>query len=287
MRSMLGKVLGASADAVFPRRCLACGCFLSADGRPEPDPDPGGGFYRRFGAFLCPDCLADFTPLETPLCTCCGAMFEGRAGDDHLCGRCLEKPPAFSRARAAGIYSGTLLCLVHDFKYRTRTELARPLSGLMLDAFHRFWETDEIDGVVAVPLHPRRLRSRGFNQAELLIRHWGREGDARCAPGPLLSGALVRQRVTAAQAGLGRRQRAANIRGAFAFSQGAKGRVAGMQLLLVDDVMTTGATANECSRVLTAAGAKRVCVLTLARSLAPETVGPGTGPDPGCPGTGT
>jgi len=150
--------------------------------------------------------------------------------------------------------------------------LARPLAALMLAAFHRFWQPGEIDAVVAVPLHRRRLYSRGFNQAALLARQWDLRMCGGRRPGPLLEGALVRRRSTAAQTGLGRRQRLMNLRGAFAL--GRQADVAGKNLLLVDDVLTTGATAEACSRVLRAGGAARVDVLTLARSVASEPDAP-------------
>ena len=266
MNSVFAKVLRSFSDAVFPPRCQACGVWMPAqDGNGTVFRGASEGLLRGFSGLLCPDCLVDFTPLETPLCTLCGIPFQGRSGGDHLCGECLAGPPAFSRARAAGIYDGALLCLVHGYKYRFRTELAVPLAGLLLDAFHRFWERREIDAVIAVPLHYRRRRRRGFNQAELLIRCWKRCAEPRGAPGPLLPGALVRGRSTAAQTGLGRRERAENTRGAFLLGPNTK--IEGMHLLLVDDVLTTGATAQACSRVLIQAGARRVDVLTLARSV--------------------
>jgi ComF family protein len=267
MESAFARVLRVFCDAVFPPRCHACGAWMPAGGGKEAAfRGASEEFAQRFDGLLCPECMADFTPVETPFCELCGVPFAGRAGEDHLCGRCLARPPVFYRARASGIYDSALLSLIHGFKYRSRTELARPLAGLLLDAFHRFWKRGEIDGVVAVPLHPRRLRDRGFNQAELLIRCWKGCADPRGAPGPLLPDALVRGRFTAPQTGLGRRERAENIRGAF--SLGPNTRVEGMHLLLVDDVLTTGATAQACSRVLTRAGAGRVGVLTLARSVA-------------------
>lgn len=265
MKAVFGRVLRAAVDAVFPPRCRACGDFLLTDKGPGSGSETfADGLAHGFSALLCDDCRQRFLPVRSPLCTRCGAMFPGGAGEDHLCGECLDEPAAFGRARAAGVYDDVLLELVHVFKFRNRTELARPLAGLLKEAFHRFWNRSEIDGVVPVPLHPRRLRSRGFNQSELLARGWADLEKGQMRSAPLLAGALVRRRSTAAQSSLGRRDRLKNIRGAFA--PGIQS-VSGMRLLLIDDVYTTGATARECSRVLTEAGAARVDVLTLARAM--------------------
>jgi ComF family protein len=277
MGGILARVLGAAADAVFPRRCRACGAFLT----PGQGFGPGRGaraaaLPRSFSGLLCPDCRERFLPVRSPLCTRCGILFAGGVGEDHLCGECLDAPAVFGRARAAGVYDGPLLALVRAFKFRNRTELAGPLAGLLKEAFHRFWDRSEIDGVVPVPLHPRRLRSRGFNQAALLVREWAdlEEGRAPFSTPPVE--ALVRRRATAAQSGLGRRDRLTNIGGAFAPGMRA---LSGMRLLLVDDVYTTGATARECARVLTGAGAARVDVLTLARAMPDPTRSRRRGPD--------
>ena len=267
-------VLRSVSAALFPIRCRACGAFLlpAAKSRASGEAADPEGFDQALAGFLCSHCLAACTPVDSPLCPRCGTVFPADAGQNHLCGRCLQRPPSFSRARAAVLYDRTLLALVHGFKYRGRTELARPLAALMLAAFHRFWQPGEIDAVVAVPLHRRRLYSRGFNQAALLARQWDLRMCGGRRPAPLLEGALVRRRSTAAQTGLGRRQRLMNLRGAFAL--GRQADVAGKNLLLVDDVLTTGATAEACSRVLRAGGAARVDVLTLARSVASEPDAP-------------
>ncbi|MGD8369374.1 MAG: ComF family protein [Desulfobacterales bacterium] len=265
MGAVLAGVIRAAADAVFPPRCRACGNFLAPGKRVGPvRGEAAAGALHGFSDLLCKDCRKGFLPVRSPLCTRCGTMFSGGAGEDHLCGECLDAPAVFGRARAAGVYDGPLLALVHAFKFKNQTELAGPLAGLLKEAFHRFWGRSGIDGVVPVPLHPRRLRSRGFNPAALLIRRWIDLDSDKPPWAPLMGGALLRRRPTAAQSGLGRKDRLNNIRGAFV---PGKQSVAGMRLLLVDDVYTTGATARECSRVLSEAGAARVDVLTLARAM--------------------
>jgi ComF family protein len=158
-----------------------------------------------------------------------------------------------------------VLALLHRFKYGGCVELAGPLAALLRAAFRRHFPGVGIDAIVPVPLHAKRLRSRGFNQAELLVRRWQALHPHDQAGGILLPGALIRRRHTPAQAGLGRKERMVNLRGAF--SAGPKDAVCGMRVLLVDDVYTTGATVGECARVLAGAGAARIDVLTLARAL--------------------
>ena len=149
---------------------------------------------------------------------------------------------------------------IHMLKYRKKSSLARPLSALARETFFQFWDVDEIDLLVSVPLHVKRLRERGFNQAYLLIRSWAKKD------GITLDGlTLCRSRRTEPQTTLSRPERRKNIKGAFSLQHSEK--IRGRKILLVDDVYTTGATVNECARVLMKAGAEFVDVLTLARAV--------------------
>jgi ComF family protein len=190
-------------------------------------------------------------------------MYAGREGVDHLCRQCLETPRAFGIARALGLHRGTLLTLVHALKYRGKLQLAKPLGRLLFGTFGRFWEPDAIDAVLPVPLHARRLRQRGFNQALLLVMEWPRLGGGGFTV-DLAQRWLVRRRATKPQIGLDRDQRRVNLEGAFAVGDAFPLR--GMRVLLVDDVLTSGATVEACARLLTARGVARVDVLTLARA---------------------
>ena len=146
--------------------------------------------------------------------------------------------------------------------------MVRPLSELLLTAFRLFWDKDSIDVVVPVPLHLKRLRKRGFNQAHLLIRNWQAiTSQLPFDPSDLQveRDVLVRSVPTAPQSGLGRRQRAANIKDAFGLLDEAK--IIDKRILLVDDVYTTGATVDECARLLLHHGAAHVDVLSLARAI--------------------
>jgi ComF family protein len=149
---------------------------------------------------------------------------------------------------------------IHRLKYKKKTLLSRPLSALARETFFRFWGVDTIDLIVPVPLHVKRLRERGFNQAHLLVIRWAkREGI------PLDGLTLYRGRWTEPQTTLSRTERQKNMKGAFLLRH--KERIKGRRILLVDDVYTTGTTVNECARVLIKAGAEFVDVLTLARAV--------------------
>ena len=206
---------------------------------------------------VCATCLASPAPLEAEhFCSCCHTPFINEYPlDKHgVCAACRSGLRGFDRAACFGFYEGSLRSLIHLYKYAGMKPLARTLAGFMeraMDADQRF------DAVVPVPLHWRKKWQRGFNQAELLARHISRRRHI-----PLLQ-ALRRKRPTAVQASLAVAGRRRNVAGAFAVLHGAA--LAGKRILLIDDVMTTGATASACAAVLKRGGAKSVSLLTLAR----------------------
>lgn len=194
-------------------------------------------------------------------------MFAG-TGDDHVCGACLARPTHFRRARAAGSYNGSLLTLTHRLKYRGDSYLAKPLGRLLFQTYCDHFGPAVHDTIAPVPLHRRRMRQRGYNQAYLLIKNWHRlaRANSRLQPAFILAPVLLKRcRATPPQTGQNRRHRLANIKNAFTVPRPQS--VAGKRVLLVDDVFTTGATVNECARVLLKSGAARVDVLTLARAM--------------------
>lgn len=241
---MSSSVFAGLIDLLFPPSCVTCGVSL-AEGQ---------------GPHFCPDCTEGIKFIASPLCTRCGIPFSGVAGDDHLCGDCLDREPPFSSARAVGSYEGTLLEAIHQFKYRGRVAVGEVLAEVMAGYGYPSFSPAEYSLVIPVPLHTRKLRQRMFNQSVVLAR-----GVARRHGLSLDVTALRRFVFTEPQINLGRDARAANVRGAFGLA--APERVAGKRIILVDDVFTTGSTITECCRVLRKGGAAEVAVLTLARAV--------------------
>ncbi|MFL1461527.1 ComF family protein [Roseococcus sp. DSY-14] len=245
-----GRALGRWAlDALFPPACLLCDAPVAAHG----------------GA--CPACFGRLSLLAAPQCLCCGVPFvhasQGEAVEGgRLCPACVARPPAFTRARAALRYDDGAKALLLPFKHRDRTELALPLARLMARAGREV--LDGADALVPVPLHRWRLLARRHNQAALLARALGRLGGL-----PVWVDALARTRRTAPLEGAGAAERQARLDGAFAVPARAARRVRGARLVLVDDVLTSGATAGGCARALLAAGAAEVRVLAAARVPGP------------------
>jgi ComF family protein len=195
-------------------------------------------------------------------------MFKSRQGQDHLCGDCITQPKEFRIARAAVAYDHQLTAVMHRFKYAGKIQLAGPLGGLMRNTYMRHWDRQKVDLILPVPLHAMKFRKRGFNQSYLLIRRWKSISAPlvdNVAGLPVNTDVLIRSKATVSQTGLGRQQRLKNIKGAFRVRIPEK--VIAKKLLLVDDVYTTGATVNECARVLLKAGAEQVDVLTAARAM--------------------
>ncbi len=276
MSTIVERIYKIFTEAIFPPKCLVCRSFLSHsedDNNGFPDETDRGSILqtqveRLLSDFLCRDCIAGMTTVESPLCSCCGLPFESRHGVDHRCGECHTSPKHFRFARAPLVFEQVFTEVIHCFKYKGKIQLARPLAELLLMTFGYFWDKDSIDLVVPVPLHLKRLRKRGFNQAHLLIRNWKAvRGQVPFDVGDLQieDDVLVRRVPTAPQTGLGRKQRAANIKDAFGLIDAAK--INDKRILLVDDVYTTGATVDECARVLRRHGAAQVDVLSLARAV--------------------
>jgi ComF family protein len=265
---MITCVTTALRNLLFPTKCRACGMLFRPPDKEASRRGNNMNFEAAMGAFLCPECREGFLPARSPLCPACGEMFISREGTDHLCGACIESPKKFRKARAVGVYEKGLLKAIHCLKYRGRIELARPLGDLLLTGLLKCFTPDDIDLVIPVPLHTARMRRRGFNQSHLLIRDWPkrmREAGHDASRPRIASGLLLRSRPTSSQTGLGRKERMKNLRGAFTVP--APRQVKKKRVLLVDDVYTTGATADACTKALRKAGATRVDILTLARTM--------------------
>ena len=240
-------------DAVLPPLCLGCGEIVGAPGA------------------LCAGCWQGFSFISAPQCACCGDPFAEHIGDEALCAACLARRPRFRRARAALAYDTQSRRLVLPFKHGDRTDIARASGGWMARAGSELLA--DADLIAPVPLHWRRLLTRRYNQALLLARALVRAAPQTTALAGvehrLAPDLLCRHRWTGSQAGLRAKERRRNVREAFQIHPRWAAEVAGKTVLLVDDVLTTGATAEACARVLQLGGARHVDVLTLARVVRP------------------
>jgi ComF family protein len=237
-------------DWLYPPRCRAC----------------AGRSRGRDAEYFCADCWNKIKLVGHPMCNVCGRPFPDASGDDHACGACLARPPHFVQAWAWACYpreeaeEHPLRQAVQKFKYGRKVSLGKPLGRLMARGCGEFLQSCDADLIIPVPLHPKRLRWRGFNQALLLARQLSRAYGI--ATDPFL---LRRIKETPPQTQLNEEERRRNVRDAFALSAGRS--LKGKNVLLVDDVYTSGATVNECSRTLERSGAEQVFVVTLARAV--------------------
>ncbi len=226
----IGQIKRALLDLLFPPRCVGCG---------------------KAGTWFCEECYAQIEFIQPPLCPRCGRPTIG----GRLCFLCQRDPLRIDGIRAVAYFEGPLRKAIHRFKYDNLRDLAVPLGRLLAVYLERDPLPAEV--IVPVPLHPKRLRERGYNQSALLARRLGELTGL-----PLLEGSLLRVRETAPQVELSAQERKENVRDAFAC---VDEQVAGKRVLLIDDVCTTGATLEACSIALAQRRPRSVWALTLAR----------------------
>ncbi len=242
---LAGLAQAAAAGAVglvLPPSCLCCSAPVGTAGA------------------LCADCWIGVSFIGRPCCARCGLPFAIEAAQGALCGTCIRVPPVYDRARAAFLYEGTGRELILAFKMADRSWLAPRLAEWLHRAAAPL--LTDADLVVPVPLHRWRLLARRFNQAAVLAGLVARRAGVPTAPD-----LLRRTRRTPPQTRLSGPERRRNVRGAFQVRRARMPLVAGRRILLVDDVLTTGATVSACARALRKAGAARVDVATLARAV--------------------
>ena len=247
-RSPLAKAGRLLVDRLLPPRCLSCGTVVGDVG------------------VLCADCWVGVSFLEAPMCLQCGYPFELDFGEPVKCGACIAHPPAFDRARAVFAYEEASRSMLLDFKHGDRTDFAPALAGWMARAGSELLR--EADIIAPVPLHRKRLWRRRYNQAALLALALGWRSAS-----PVLPDLLMRRRDTPSQGKLSPAGRQRNVAGAFALRPGYRAGLQGKRVLLVDDVMTTGATGEACAKLLKRAGAGTVDLLAISRVVRPTSAG--------------
>lgn len=227
-------------DTILPPRCAGTGDLVDMPGMLSP----------RFWEQL------DF--IENPMCQCCGMPFSLPELAGMTCAACLETAPVFDQARAAVSYNDASRKLILSFKYGDRTQLIRAFTPWLVRSGHALIQKTDL--VIPVPLHRRRLWGRRFNQSALLAKSLAET----CGLSHLADG-LIRTRATLQHKGLSRKERNDNVKGAFSLHPRHQDKINNRNILLVDDVFTSGATLNECARILKKHGAAHVMVLTLAK----------------------
>lgn len=226
---------------MFPPVCAVCGAAISS----------------ADGLLLCRDCLAKVRPVPSPVCSICGKPLGASFSNGHRCGDCILKPPLYERCISLFSFEGPVRELLHRIKYKDDGYALRSMSALV----GAYLPADlKIDLILPVPLHAKRLRERGYNQCVRLAK-------SIFAGIPISYDGLKRSVYTQPQTSLERRQRLVNLKGAFEVCLSPE--FAQKRLLLLDDVLTTGATITECVLALWKAGFRRVTVLTIARTLRP------------------
>jgi ComF family protein len=241
VRAAFASLGRATLDLVYPPTCLAC---------PRATGEHGA---------LCAECWRAIRFIERPYCERLGTPFEQDLGEGLISPQAVADPPVYARARAAARFEeGPARRLVHRLKYSDRMELAAPIGRWMARAGAEL--LGEAEALTPIPLHPLRLWRRQFNQAAALA-----QAVSRIAGLPCDLSLLNRVKPTRAQVGLSRAQRADNVQGAFRVPPEAEARVRGRRIVLIDDVLTSGATVNAAARVLLRAGAAQVDVLVFAR----------------------
>ena len=256
----LQRAFGYLVDTILPHRCLGCAVMIDGD------------------ASLCADCWRRLAFISPPICRQCGYPLPQVVADDPLCGECAADPPLYDRARAALRYDDGSRGVILRFKHADRTDIVRTFGRLMVNAGRELFDASDL--IVPVPLHRWRLLQRGYNQSAMLAHAVHQATGIAMIPD-----LIQRTTATASQQGLSGDQRLRNITSkAFRLHPWHRSKVAGKNVLLIDDVLTTGATITACARILRAGGAPSINILTLARVVrdagdAISSSGPGEADD--------
>ncbi len=228
---------------IFPQQCCICKSYLGMDGA------------------VCANCLAKLDFISNPKCECCGLPFEFKlknAKQKLLCPNCIKKPYKFDKAISSVKYNEFSKKIILPLKHGDKTQYAKFIANIMTMS-GRDIATDS-DFIIPVPIHLTRMLKRKYNQASLIANHL-----SKVYKKPVLYSTLIRSKSTPSQGHLSERERKQNVSGVFSVKHSE--RIKGKNILLIDDVFTTGATVNECAKILKKAGANKIFVLTFARAI--------------------
>jgi ComF family protein len=238
IKKKLHSVLG----LVFPSKCLVCNDIVGVESR------------------LCFDCWKKVEFISNPSCSKCGYPFEFDIGEPMLCGSCADEPLVFDKAMSVFRYGEISKVLVHKLKYSDKLHIAKYLATLMLNKIQA--KNGSFDFIIPVPMHRKKLRRRLYNQAALIAKHISSLSGI-----PFLPNGLTKTLYHVPQTGLRRELRKENVRNSFGVTKKYSNVIIGKNILLIDDVYTTGATINECSKVLKSALCNNITVATVARVI--------------------
>jgi len=227
---------------VFPSKCLVCSAIISHNSK------------------VCVGCWGKLEFISNPSCSKCDYPFEFDIGHDALCGNCLAQDVIFDKAISILRYSEVSKIMVHKLKYADKLHIAKHFASLLFKKIHK--NIENYDLIIPVPMHRKKIRVRFYNQAALIAGHLSGYSSV-----PVLHNGLLKTKYHEPQTGLQRSMRQSNVKNSFAINGAYAAAISGKNILLVDDVYTTGATVNECSKVLKRSLCKSVTVVTVARVI--------------------
>ncbi len=234
-------MLGPIINLLYPALCRACSKKID-----------------RFDRNICPDCVGRIKERLPPFCVKCGRHLIGDPGLIDTCADCKNEAPYFDRAWSAYYYDGILKDLIHDFKYKKITSLSTDFTALIVNFMKKYAVGKDCQMILSIPMHPDRLFKREINHSDVMARALGKTTGI-----PYSENTLIKTKDTSLQSKLKRNARIKNLHSSFSLKNA--GIVRGKNILLVDDLFTTGSTVNECSRLLKSRGAGYIEVITLAR----------------------
>ncbi|MDM8537177.1 ComF family protein [Desulfobacterales bacterium HSG17] len=267
LKEWLAAFFRGARECIFPLVCAACQKTFA-----EPRHIKANEPTYDLRQVLCPECCRRLSFIVSPLCSGCGIPFATDTGPDHLCGKCHKESLSIIKIRSAMIYGNPVSSLVQALKYKSATRFAPAMGRTLFQTFQQYWQPGEIDVIIPIPLHRDRRRRRGYNQSDQLLRPWPKlllNSRFKTHIPQIVYKAISRPIFTPPQTGLDRADRLQNLASAFSVLQPEI--IKGKNILLMDDVYTTGTTLNECGQELLKNGARSIHALTLARSLPGHT----------------